>query len=61
MQAHRLHVAAGVTTTGGISMLGAAVLLVSNWLGFKNMALQPLQAWKGVSYRTPVLRRTLIR
>lgn len=42
-------------------MLGLAVLLASNCAGFKNIALQPLQAWKGVSWRTPVLRSTLTR
>jgi len=36
-------------TTDGISMLGAAVLLASSCDGFKNMALQPLHAWNGVS------------
>jgi hypothetical protein len=46
---------------GGISTLGLAVLLASNWLAFRNITLQRLQAWKGVSYRAPVLRSTLTR
>jgi hypothetical protein len=30
-------------------MLGLAALYTLNWVGFMNMALHPLQAWKGVS------------
>jgi hypothetical protein len=45
-------------TTGSISTLGAAVLLVSNGEGFKNIALQ---AWNEVSYRLPFLRSTVTR
>jgi hypothetical protein len=38
-----------VTTAGGASTLGFAVLLASNWLAFRNMTLQRLQAKNGVS------------
>ena len=40
---YRLRRRSGVTT-GGISTFGLAILLASNVLGFKNIALQPLQA-----------------
>jgi hypothetical protein len=58
--AHRLRLI-GVTTVGGASMFGAAVLFASNCAGLRNIALQPLQAWNGVSYLTPVLRSTVTR
>jgi len=45
---HRLRLI-GVTTCGGASTFGFAVLLASNWLAFRNITLQRLQAKKGVS------------
>ena len=60
MVSHRQRCLNGVTT-GGISMLGFAVLLASNCAGLRNITLHWLHALKGVSYRAPVLRSTLTR
>jgi hypothetical protein len=38
-----------VTTAGGASTFGFAVLFASNWVAFENITLQRLQALKGVS------------
>jgi hypothetical protein len=58
--AHRLR-RIGVTTAGGASTLGFAVLFASNCAALRNMTLHPLQAQKGASYRAPFLRNTLTR
>jgi hypothetical protein len=42
----------GSRTWGGASTFGFAVLWASNWLAFKNITLQRLQAKKGDPFLT---------